>query len=212
MLNKGEQIWRKGFQPTDKDFYDDTYSKTLSFPCCPGATKSQCAWLSCRSGQWGALVHEGQTTQSSFLVFIGKSYKLVISSSPHRQASLSTFSPVGLLLLPQSLCRLNRRFVGIKSFCKSNPFIFARLCKSNPFIWFQVLSLAVDLYQHCYWEVTIGRDMWSSIISFFLKEGDVELMKAWLSDLSSLGVEIPHFDKNQNLIAEDHSCNEKVQC
>ena len=35
----------------------------------------------------------------------------------------------------------------------------ARLCKSNPFIWFQVLSLAVDLYQHCYWEVTIGRDM-----------------------------------------------------
>ena len=121
--------------------------------------------------------------QSSFLIFLGKSYKLVISFSHHRQASLSTFSPVGLLLLPQSLCRLNTRFVGIKSFCKSNPFILARLwktyllnlvkicnyvshylnlarlCKSNPFIWFQVLSLAVDLYQHCYWEVTIGRDM-----------------------------------------------------
>ena len=147
-------------------------TKTLSSPCWPGATKSQCAWLSCRPGQWGALVHEGQTTQSSFLVFIGKSYKLVISSSPHRQASLSTFSPVGLLLIPQSLWRLNRRFVGIKSFCKSSHFILARLCKSksyylnlaklcksNPFIWFQVLSLAVDLYQHCYWEVTISCDM-----------------------------------------------------
>ena len=106
----------------------------------------------------------------SILIFIEKSYNLVISSSPHRRANLSTFSPVGLLLLPQSPCRLNRRFVGIKSFCKSNPFILARLCKSksyylnllcksNPFIWFQVLSLAVDLYQHCYWEVTIGRDM-----------------------------------------------------
>ena len=172
MLNKRAQIWRKGFQPTDKDFYDDTHSRTLSSPCWPGATKSQCAWLSCGSGQWGALVHEGRMTRSSFLIFIGNSYSLVMSSSPHRQASLSTFSPVGLLLLPQSLCRLNTRFVGIKSFCKSSHFILAgfyvsksyylnlvRLCKSNPFIWFQVLSLAVDLYQHCSWEVTIGRDM-----------------------------------------------------
>jgi len=37
-----------------------------------------------------------------------------------------------------------------------------------------VFQLAVDMYQHCYWE-----------------EGDVTLVGAWLSDLTSLGYSLP---------------------
>lgn len=40
-----------------------------------------------------------------------------------------------------------------------------------------VTQLAVDLYEHCYWE-----------------EGDVELVKAWLADLKTLGHSLPDFD------------------
>jgi len=56
-----------------------------------------------------------------------------------------------------------------------------------------VRRLAVDLYQHCYWEL-----------------GDVELTKAWLEDLAILGQKIPTFDRPVK--EEEHSCAEKVDC
>ena len=159
LLNKRAQIWRKVFQPTDKDF------KHYHLHVEVRQNRNVHDYLADLDSEVPLYMKVERLNHPS-------SFSLEKSFSHHRQASLSSFCPVGLLLLPQSLCRLNRRFVGIKSFCKSSHFILARLCKSksyylnlarlcklNPFIWFQVLSLAVDLYQHCYWEVTIGRDM-----------------------------------------------------
>ena len=40
--------------------------------------------------------------------------------------------------------------------------------------------------------------------------GDVELTKAWLSDLATLGHKIPTFD--QPVKEQEHSCAEKVDC
>jgi len=59
-----------------------------------------------------------------------------------------------------------------------------------------VLRLAVDLYQHCYWEV-----------------GDVELTKAWIGDLATLGHEIPQFNRQPlPTRGEENRCAEKVSC
>jgi len=58
-----------------------------------------------------------------------------------------------------------------------------------------VLRLAVDLYQHCYWEV-----------------GDVELTKAWIADLTILGFKNPPFNHRPTLQEKELGCAEKVPC
>ena len=47
-------------------------------------------------------------------------------------------------------------------------------------------------------------------VSLLIQLGDVELTKAWLSDLATLGHKIPTFDRPQK--EEEHSCAEKVAC
>ena len=55
---------------------------------------------------------------------------------------------------------------------------------------------------------------WSSwfveFTSLLFQLGDVELTKAWLADLATLGQKIPTFD--QPVKEEEHSCAEKVEC
>ena len=115
----------------------------------------------------------------------------------HRLASLSSFSHNGL---PQTApWHLKKQWV--------HPHHCLNIVNLSENIFNKVLRLAVDLYQHCYWEVKKCVKQNHGVL---FQLGDVELTKAWIADLEILGHPIPSF--NQSTKEYEKTCAEKVLC